>query len=112
MHIDNLEALNNIKSKLNVGNVTIEESRNRCSFVVQDFTEIRDIICPIFIQFPLLTSKRLDFQDFYQAVQIKNKKYLSDADKDKIIYLKNGMNSQREIFKSISINSQINVNSE
>jgi len=41
MHIDNLEALNIIKSKLNVGNVTIEKSKNRCSFVVQDFTEIR-----------------------------------------------------------------------
>lgn len=43
MHIDNLEALNIIKSKLNIGNVTIEKSRNRCSFVVQDFTEIRDV---------------------------------------------------------------------
>ena len=42
-HIDNLEALNFIKSKLNVGNVTIEKSRNRCSFVVQDFTEIKDM---------------------------------------------------------------------
>ena len=29
MHIDNLEALKIIKSKLNVGNVTIEENRNR-----------------------------------------------------------------------------------
>jgi len=112
MHIDNLEALNIIKSKLNVGNVTIEKSRNKCSFVVQNFTEIKDVICPIFIQFPLLTSKRLDFQDFYQAVQIKNKKNLSYADKERIISLKNGMNSQREIFKSISINSQINVNPE
>lgn len=31
-------------------------------------------MCPIFIQFPLLTSKRLDFKDFYQAIEIKNKK--------------------------------------
>lgn len=112
MHIDNLEALNIIKSKLNIGNVTIEKDRNRCSFVVQDFLEIKDVICPIFIEFPLLTSKNLDFQDFYQAVQIKNKKNLSFADKEKIISLKNGMNSQREIFKSISINSQINVSPE
>lgn len=70
MHIDNLEGLNVIK--LNVGNVTLEESKNRCSFVVQDFTQIRDVICPIFIKFPLLISKKLDFQDFYLAVQIKN----------------------------------------
>jgi hypothetical protein len=112
MHIDNLEGLNIIKSKLNIGKIMIEKDRNRCSFVVQDFLEIRDVICPIFIQFPLLTSKNLDFQDFYKAVLIKNKKNLSQADKDKIISLKNGMNSQREIFKSISINSQINVSPE
>ena len=46
MHIDNLEAtgpplagraLNIIKSKLNIGKITIEKDRNRCSFVVQDF---------------------------------------------------------------------------
>lgn len=112
MHLDNLEALNFIKSNLGVGSVTIEEERKRCSFIVQDFIEIRDVICPIFIKFSLLTSKRLDFKDFYQAVQIKNKKSLSADDKNKIISLKNGMNSQREIFKSISINSQINVSPE
>lgn len=110
MHIDNLEALNIIKSKLKVGNVTVEKDRNICSFVVQNFTEIKDVICPIFIQFPLLTSKRLDFQDFHKAVLIKNKNYLSDTDKERIISLKNGMNSKREIFRSFSINSQINVN--
>ena len=87
MHIDNLDALNIIKYKLNVGNVPIDKSTNKCSFVVQNFTEIKDVICPIFIQFPLLTSKRLDFKDFYKAVQIKNRKNLSDADKERIISL-------------------------
>jgi hypothetical protein len=110
MHIDNLEALKTIKSKLNVGNVIVEKDKNRCSFVVQSYTEIRDVICPIFIQYPLLTSKRLDFQDFYKAVLIKNKNQLSLTDKNKITLLKNSMNSKREIFKSFSLNSQINVN--
>src|SRR5688572_1353418 len=110
MHIDTIDVLNLIKSKLGVGNVTIEKDRNRCSFVVQDFAAIRDVICPIFIKFPLITSKNLDFQDFYQA--IKNKKNLSKVDKEKIISLKNGMNSQREIFKSNSLNSQIKISPE
>lgn len=110
MHIDNLKALNNIKSKLNVGKVIVEKNKNRCSFVVQSFTEIRDVICPIFVQYPLLTSKNLDFQDFHKAVLIKNKNQLSLTDKNKIILLKNGMNSKREIFTSFSLNSQINVN--
>ncbi len=60
MHIDSVGVLNLIKSKLGVGNVTIEKDRNRCSFVVQDFAGIRDVICPIFIKFPLITSKNLD----------------------------------------------------
>ncbi len=84
MHIDNLEALNTIKSILNVGNITVENNKNCCSFVVQDFTEIRDVICPIFLQCPLLTSKKLDFQDFHKAVLIK-KSHLSLTDKEKII---------------------------
>jgi len=64
----------------------------------------------IFEKSPLLTSKRLDFQDFHKAVLIKNKNNLSNTDKERIILLKNGMNSKREIFTSYSINSQINVN--
>lgn len=114
MHIDNLEALNTIKSILNVGSITIEKNKNCCSFVVQDFTEIRDVICPIFLQYPLLTSKKLDFQDFHKAVFIKNKTHLSltRIDKEKIILLKNGMNSKRELFTNFYINSQINVSPE
>ena len=61
LHIDDLETLNTIKSKLNIGRVVIEKARNRCSFVVQDFKEIKNVICVIFNKFPLLTSKRLDF---------------------------------------------------
>lgn len=110
MHIDNLEALNIIKSILKIGSVTIDKDRRYCSFVVQNFSDIRDVICPIFLQFPLLTSKRLDFQDFHKAVLIKNKNHLSNTDKNRIIFLKNGMNSKREIFTNFSINSQINVN--
>ena len=37
---------------------------------------------------PLLTSKKLDFQDFHKAVLIKNKNHLSLSDKEKIILLK------------------------
>jgi hypothetical protein len=109
MHIDNLEALNTIKSILKIGSVTVDKDKRYCSFVVQNFSDIRDVICPIFVQFPLLTCKRLDFQDFYKAVLIKNKNHLSHADKNRIILLKNGMNSNREIFTNFSINSQISV---
>lgn len=111
LHIDDVETLNTIKSKLNIGSVVIEKSRNRCSFVVQDFTEIKYVICAIFNKFPLLTSKRLDFEDFYKAVIIKkNYNRLSDVDKERIINLKNGMNSQRENYIYSITESQIKIN--
>jgi hypothetical protein len=112
MHIDNIDVLYLIKLRLGVGSVITEKARNRCSFVVQDFAGIRDVICPIFLKIPLQTSKNLDFQDFNQAVTIKNKKKLSKVYKEKILSLKNGMNSQRELFKNNSINSQIKISPE
>lgn len=47
LHIDDVETFNTIKSNLNIGNIVLEKSRNRCSFVVQDFTEIKLVICEI-----------------------------------------------------------------
>lgn len=64
LHMDDVEVLNTIKSNLNVGTVTLESSRNSCSCVIQNYEEIKNVICPIFNAFPLHTSKRLDFENF------------------------------------------------
>ena len=74
LHIDDVEVLNIIKSNLGIGNIVIENSRNRCSFVIERYEDIKDVICVIFKNFPLHTSKKLDFEDFYQAVLVKDKK--------------------------------------
>ena len=89
MHIDNLDALNTIKSILQIGSVTVNKDKNYCSFVVQDFSQIRDIICPIFVQFPLLTSKKLDFESFFETYLIRKKGKLSESDINKILLLIN-----------------------
>lgn len=68
LHIDDIEVLNLIKSKLGVG-IVIRENHNYCSFVVQKFDEIINC-CAIFIAYPLWTNKRLDFNDFYEAVKV------------------------------------------
>ena len=67
-----IEVLNTIKSKLKIGRVSIEKSRNRCSFIVENFADIKNVICPLFRPFPLHTSKKLDFEDFCKAVLIKD----------------------------------------
>ena len=113
LHIDDLEVLNVIKSNLNIGNIIVEEKRNSCAFVVQSFSELKDVLCPIFTNFPLHTSKKLDFQDFYAAILIKAKSKngnLSDLDKDKILSIKDGMNSGRTVFKYDTTGPQIIIN--
>ena len=72
LHIDDIKVLQIIQSNLNIGRVTEEQSRNRCSFIVEDVSGI-NTICSIFNNYPLHTSKKLDFQDFYQALLIRNK---------------------------------------
>ena len=109
LHIDDIEVLNTIKSKLNIGIITVEKSRNRCSFVVQNYKEIKDI-CTIFNTFPLHTSKKLDFENFFEAVIIKEKKELSNANMNRIVYLKDTINTKREIFTYNTSKSQIIIN--
>lgn len=110
LHIDDVEVLNTIKSNLNVGTVTLESSRDRCSYIIQNYEEIKNIICPIFNAFSLHTSKKLDFENFSQAVFIKDNKKLSDTDMSKIVSLKNTMNTKREIFTYNTTKSQIIIN--
>jgi len=46
LHIDDVEVLNTIKSNLNVGTVTLENSRNRCSYIIQNYEEIKKYYMP------------------------------------------------------------------
>jgi len=41
--------------------------------VVQNIDSIKNIIIPIFKTFPLQTNKRVDFNDFYEVVKLKEK---------------------------------------
>lgn len=113
LHIDDIQVLKTIQSKLNIGKIVIEENKNSCAFVVQSFSELKDVLCPIFNQFPLHTTKKLDFQDFYSAILIKansNNGKLSDSDKEKILSIKDGMNLGRIVFKFETIGPQITIN--
>lgn len=53
LHVDDLEVLNTIKSKLKRGKVILEQNRNSCAFIVERFSELKDVLCPIFENFPL-----------------------------------------------------------
>ena len=110
LHIDDLEVLHVINSKLGFGRVVEESKRNSCSFIVEDYLSINKL-CDIFHNYPLHTSKKLDFRSFYEVLLIKGvNKALSDADIAKVFSIKDSMNSKREIFTYGYTKSQIIIN--
>lgn len=68
------------------------------------------MLCPIFLQFPLHTAKKLDFQDFYSAIFIQAKSNNGNSDKEKILSSQDGMNLGRKVFKSETSEPQIIIN--
>ena len=109
-HIDDLEVLYIIKSNLGFGRVVEESNRNSCSFIVEDSLGIKKL-CDIFNHYPLHTSKKLDFISFYEVSLIRaTNKAISNVDMEKIISIKNSMNSKREIFSYDTSKSQIIIN--
>jgi LAGLIDADG endonuclease len=110
LHIDDIKVLQIIQSNLDIGRITEEQNRNRCSFIVEDISGI-NTICSIFNNYSLHTSKKLDFKDFYEALLIKTKNQnLSDINLERILYLKNNMNKKRVIFSYDTTKSQIIIN--
>lgn len=95
MHIDDLNTLNYIKSKLNIGN-EVAVYGNSCKFTVTHRKEIQKLIF-IFDKYNLNTSKYLDYLDFKKGFLLYYGN--NEIDKriliDQLLILKNGMNSNR-----------------
>ncbi len=87
---------------MGVGEVKIVKGRNSAVFSVNKLNDIIKVILPIFKEFPLQTTKYLDFTSFSKAVQIKfnsqsfgTKKRISKTDLIKIKKLRETLNSGR-----------------
>lgn len=115
LHIDDLATLEKIRSTLDVGVVKIEG--NSCIYIVSGYDDLRYVILPIFNQFPLLTVKALDLKDFIAALEIKGQylgSRLPELSYNKIIEIKNGMNTGRKNIDEnqlSSIVSNVNISS-
>jgi hypothetical protein len=104
LHIDDIGVLKKIAKILDVGVVRINKDRNSAVFSVKKFNDIVRVILPIFQEFPLQTTKYLDFTCFSEAILIKlnsesfgTKKIvrISETDLIKIKNLRANMNSGR-----------------
>ena len=95
LHLDDIDALKYIKSRLGIGN-NIAVYGNSCKFVVLHRKEVNKLIY-IFDKYNLNTTKYLDYLDFKKAFHLYNEN--DSIDKitlmDQILNLKNGMNKNR-----------------
>jgi hypothetical protein len=101
LHKDDVKILDKICKILGIGKVIIYG--NSARFYVSNPEDLLKVIIPIFKEFPLQTTKYLDFVCFEQAINIRSKTgfkgSLSQQDKNTIIKLKESMNTKRLINK-------------
>lgn len=97
LHTDDREALEYIQSKLNIG--IVRTYKDECKFIVTKREDICKLIS-IFDLYNLNTSKYLDYLDFKKAFNIYYDRdgFLTEELKNKVLELKDGMNTKRKNF--------------
>lgn len=104
LHLDDRKTLENIKDTLGCGRLNTE--RDVLVFTISKLSEIETILIPLFDQYPLNTTKYLDYLDFriafYMFKNRKEKVELGKFEKQdlylNIIQLKDNMNDKRTNF--------------
>ena len=71
VHIDDIDVLHQIAKNLGIGVVDKGRTRPTAKFYVKNFEDIISVLIPIFKEFPLQTTKYLDFTCFMEAALIK-----------------------------------------
>lgn len=82
---------------LGFGRLVNEKSRDVVRIRTEDFQTIYEKVIPFFTNYPLESSKLLNFQDFCKACDlIKEKAHLTEEGIAKIKKIKSGMNTGRK----------------
>ena len=85
LHKDDIHVLYFIKEKLGCGHVTSSKTRNSASFYITKSEDLINKLFPIFENFPLNTTKHLDFVVFKKVLKLyKNKMHLTKTGLDLI----------------------------
>ena len=92
LHIADVAVLYTIQNKLGIGVVSIRGTT--ASYRVHSFQKIVEYLLPIFDQFPLLSTKHLNYLKWRKAyILIQDKLHLTDTGLKKIIRIKQKMNN-------------------
>jgi hypothetical protein len=88
--------LDKLCKQLGCGNLRVDSKEQVCIITVTKLSDILSIIIPLFNEYKLEGSKRLDFEAFSKAADlIKNKVHLTDKGFELIFQIKGGMNKGR-----------------
>lgn len=92
LHIKDIELLYKIQQFFdNVGKITVND--NSASFDVRNLKDIKNVIIPHFIKYPLLSNKLIDFKIWLQCIELLyNKEHLTKSGLNKLISLKSALN--------------------
>lgn len=75
LHIDDINILYLIKEELKIGSINISKNNTyntkSGNYVVNKFEDLVEVIVPLFKYARLRTIKRLDFEDWTKAIEIK-----------------------------------------
>lgn len=99
LHIDEINLLNFINSRLGVGKVYIRETSNSCSYIIGNEKDLR-ILIDIFDRYTFNGIKLLDYLDFKKAffMYFDRQETLSESLSNLILKIKEGMNTGRKSF--------------
>jgi len=88
--------LSELVNYFSCGNINLDHVNNTTVFYVSKFLDINGKIIPFFKQYPILGSKRLDYEDFCRVNHLmKEKKHLTIEGLELIKKIKNEMNRFR-----------------
>uniref|UniRef100_UPI0022FD461E hypothetical protein n=1 Tax=Drechslerella dactyloides TaxID=74499 RepID=UPI0022FD461E len=92
LHIKDIALLYKIQQFFdNIGNINV--SNNSVSFNVTNIKDIKNVIIPHFIKYPLLSNKLIDFKLWQECIELLyNKEHLTESGLNKLISLKSALN--------------------
>jgi len=86
-----------IKSVLGCGSVTINEASQIARFSVTKLSDIQNIIIPFLDKYPIVGEKVKDYEDFKKVSDlITNKSHLTEEGLKEILAIKSKMNFNRK----------------
>jgi hypothetical protein len=96
-NIRDIELMEEIKSTLGCGTITINESSAIVRYTVSNLSDIQNIIIPFFDKYLLIGDKVKNFEDFKKASDLMvNKSHLTEEGLNKILSIKSYMIMNRK----------------